>query len=221
MLMSMSKISWRKSSAILAGLVVAGFMAHALWPSPQFRFLRGHELVADEDPGRLYKLSGDLAQLGQTIDRELIGHGYQRMNEDRWSGGTNVEYRSAKGSPQVFLILGRDQTRTMSVWICSERKRSRLREFVDDVEDLLPFSHKGRGGSAKYACIANLKQIDGAVQTWLLENPLMTNQIPRDADLFGPELYIRNKPKCPEGGEYMIGKAGEVPRCSIPWHRWD
>jgi len=46
----------------------------------------------------------------------------------------------------------------------------------------------------------------------------MTNEIPRDADLFGPQAYIRAKPQCPEGGEYTIGKVGEHPRCSNPWH---
>lgn len=68
------------------------------------------------------------------------------------------------------------------------------------------------------ACVAILKQLDGAKNTWALEYQKTTNDIPTDSDLFGPNSYIREKKKCPRGGRYTIGRIGELPKCSIPEH---
>jgi hypothetical protein len=70
-------------------------------------------------------------------------------------------------------------------------------------------------------CIANLKQLDGAKNSWALEYRKTTNDTPTDSDLFGPNGYIQQKPSCPEGGIYLIGKVGESPRCTIPQHSLD
>jgi len=73
--------------------------------------------------------------------------------------------------------------------------------------------------SSGQSCIANLKQLDGAKATWELEQGKTNlNESPMDADLFGTTLYIREKPKCPKGGVYSLGKLSEKPRCSIPNH---
>src|SRR5687768_1837351 len=37
----------------------------------------------------------------------------------------------------------------------------------------------------RLCCIANLKQIEGAKHTWMLEKEKTTNDIPTDAELFG------------------------------------
>ena len=68
------------------------------------------------------------------------------------------------------------------------------------------------------ACIGNLKTIDGAKATWALENKKKNSDIPTDAELFGPTLYLREKPVCPAGGIYMIRAVDKKPRCSIPGH---
>jgi len=75
-----------------------------------------------------------------------------------------------------------------------------------------------RQSAALSSCIADLKQIDGAKQTWALENHKRTNDTPTAADLFGPSQYIRAAPKCPQGGSYFIGQVWEKPRCSFPGH---
>ena len=69
-------------------------------------------------------------------------------------------------------------------------------------------------------CVANLKQINGAKDTWALEHRMGTNEIPKDADLFGgeKELYIKEKPICPKGGTYILGRVGEKVRCTFPGH---
>jgi hypothetical protein len=75
-----------------------------------------------------------------------------------------------------------------------------------------------RGGSPRTACVANLRCLDGVKSTWALENKKSTNDVPTDSDLFGPTLYIREKPTCPSGGSYNLRAVGRKPRCSVPGH---
>ena len=64
----------------------------------------------------------------------------------------------------------------------------------------IPNFIKAREASQKNACIANLKQIDGAKNTWALEQKKVSADVPNDTDLFGATLYIRDKPGCPANG---------------------
>jgi hypothetical protein len=202
---------------ILAGLIVGGIVSHALRPSPPFSFLRGHR----PGPSGAYELSGDPVELSRKIDHELISQGLKRITEEQWSKGRKVKYRSADEVTQVFLVSETDPARPVSFWIRSLRGRSRLSTIGSDILSLLTFTRGNYRGSAVNACIANIKQIDGAQATWALENPRRTNEIPSDADLFGPQAYIRVKPECPSGGRYTRGNIGEHPHCSIPWHDLD
>ena len=66
-------------------------------------------------------------------------------------------------------------------------------------------------------CIANLTQIDGAVQQWTLERKLPTTNT---YSLESSELrsYLKGSvlPKCPSGGRYFPGATvAGVPRCSV------
>jgi len=65
------------------------------------------------------------------------------------------------------------------------------------------------------ACIANLKQLDGAKATWALENKKSGSEIPVDEDLFGPKLYIREKPVCPANGSYLLLSVETKPVCTV------
>ena len=76
----------------------------------------------------------------------------------------------------------------------------------------------GCGRTSGSSCICNLKQIDGAKATWALENGKKNSDIPTESDLFGLTNYIRDKPICPEGGIYTLGRVDDPPRCSIPEH---
>ena len=73
-------------------------------------------------------------------------------------------------------------------------------------------------GLSRHRCRDQLKSIEGAMRTWMLEKRKTTNDVPADSDLFGATLYVREKPECPNGGTYTIGKVGEKPRCSIKGH---
>ena len=68
------------------------------------------------------------------------------------------------------------------------------------------------------SCQANLRTIDGLKASWALEIDSISNAIPTDADLFGYDKYIREKPMCPAGGTYTLGSVNQKPHCSIPDH---
>src|SRR5213592_1365401 len=78
----------------------------------------------------------------------------------------------------------------------------------------IPNFIKARTASQKNACIANLKQIDGAKASWALEQKKVVTDVPADADLFGPTQYIRDKPDCPGGGAYALNDVGSKPTCT-------
>ena len=82
----------------------------------------------------------------------------------------------------------------------------------------IPNFIKAREASQKNACIANLKQIDGAKNTWALENKKVNTDTPVDSDLFGAALYIRDKPECPAAGTYTLGTVVTKPVCTVAGH---
>ena len=82
----------------------------------------------------------------------------------------------------------------------------------------IPNFVKARTASQKSACIANLKQIDGAKATWALENKKTTADLPTTGDLYGTTKYIRDEPSCPGGGVYVINTVDLKPTCNIAGH---
>jgi prepilin-type N-terminal cleavage/methylation domain-containing protein len=79
----------------------------------------------------------------------------------------------------------------------------------------IPNFVKARTASQKNACIANLKQLDGAKSTWALEQKKVNSDTPADTDLFGATQYIRDKPECPGGGTYTIGDVATRVTCTL------
>ena len=69
------------------------------------------------------------------------------------------------------------------------------------------------------ACVNNLMTIQAVKQDWAAEHHKLSNEVPMDSDLFGPDKYIRERPLCPLGGTYTLGAVSEPARCSIPRHR--
>ena len=82
----------------------------------------------------------------------------------------------------------------------------------------IPNLVKARKASAKTACVANLKSIEGAKAYWALENKKNDQDVPSDADLFGTDKAIARKPECPAGGTYSLGSVADKPTCSVPEH---
>ena len=79
----------------------------------------------------------------------------------------------------------------------------------------IPNFVKARTASQRSACIANLKQIDGAKATWALEQKKTNTDTMGDGDLFGSTLYIRVKPSCPANGTYDLQDVQTRPSCSL------
>jgi len=79
----------------------------------------------------------------------------------------------------------------------------------------IPNFIKARASSQRNACIANLKQIDGAKATWALENKKLNTDTPVETDLYGDTNYIRVQPLCPGGGTYTINNVATRPVCSL------
>ena len=74
---------------------------------------------------------------------------------------------------------------------------------------------KARTASQKNACIANLKQVEGAKANWALEQKKVDTDTPATTDLYGAANYIRTEPLCPGGGTYTIGNVATRPVCSL------
>jgi len=79
----------------------------------------------------------------------------------------------------------------------------------------IPNFVKARTASQKNACIANLKQIEGAKANWALENKQQNSNTPQVTDLYGTTQYIRVEPLCPGGGTYAINTVSDPPTCSL------
>ncbi len=79
----------------------------------------------------------------------------------------------------------------------------------------IPNFVRARTQSQKNACINNLRQIDGAVQTWALENKQAADASVNFANIQG---YLKNEVLCPAGGttfadSYSISTVTNKPTC--------
>ena len=72
--------------------------------------------------------------------------------------------------------------------------------------------------AARNECVNHLRQIDGAIQQYALENKLSENDSVT-AEQITP--YLKNHEavfRCPSGGTYTFGPVTNLPLCSIPGH---
>ena len=82
----------------------------------------------------------------------------------------------------------------------------------------IPNLVKARKQATTTACIQNLKTMQGAKGIWALEMKKGDGDVPTDADLFGPDKSISDKPQCPGGGTYDLRAVNEKPTCTAPGH---
>ncbi len=78
---------------------------------------------------------------------------------------------------------------------------------------IAPSYKKARPIAQENACIANMKQLDGAKAQWAAENKLGASAAPQFSEL-APFLKGGLIPACPLGGTYTLGVVHEPPRCS-------
>jgi prepilin-type N-terminal cleavage/methylation domain-containing protein len=79
----------------------------------------------------------------------------------------------------------------------------------------IPNFVKARSTAYMNGCISNLRQLDGAVQTWALETKQADNTQVEFDQIKG---YLRNQVVCPAGGKtfadsYHLGTVQEKPTC--------
>src|SRR6188508_3329066 len=79
----------------------------------------------------------------------------------------------------------------------------------------IPNFIKARTTAQKNACINNLRQIDGAIQQWALENKKDTTAAVVFTDI---SSYLKNSVVCPSGGtlfsdSYTIVDVSQKPTC--------
>ncbi len=81
---------------------------------------------------------------------------------------------------------------------------------------------RARENSRGQACQENLTKIDGAKEQWALELKLSNGTALADsaaylgdANIFGPNGYVKKEPLCPSGGTYTVSNIGTDPSCSI------
>ena len=77
----------------------------------------------------------------------------------------------------------------------------------------IPNFVKARSTAQKNSCIANLKQIDGAVQQWALENKKQSSDTVTTTDAAD---YLKGSllPVCPAGGTYATSTVAASPTCT-------
>ncbi len=79
----------------------------------------------------------------------------------------------------------------------------------------IPNFVKARQSSQRSACIANLKQIEGAKATWALEQKKVETDSPPDSALYGTGNYIAVQPYCPASGSYSVNAVDTRPTCTL------
>lgn len=74
----------------------------------------------------------------------------------------------------------------------------------------IPNYVKTREVSHRKACIANLKQLEGAVQNWALETRKASGDPIASIELFGATNYLRREIVCPANGSpYNYFRVGD------------
>ena len=78
----------------------------------------------------------------------------------------------------------------------------------------IPNFVRARTRAQQEACIANLKQIEGAIQVWAIDNNKGSGDKPEWSDL--TPTYVRTQPACPGGGAaYVLPVVSGRPTCSL------
>ena len=88
----------------------------------------------------------------------------------------------------------------------------------------IPNFVKARTTAQTNACIANLKQIDGAIEQFALETKKATGTAVTMAQICGADLYIKVAPTCPATASVYTGASvGTQPVCpstaTYPLHK--
>jgi prepilin-type N-terminal cleavage/methylation domain-containing protein len=75
---------------------------------------------------------------------------------------------------------------------------------------------RARESSRAKSCVANLQQMNSAVEQWAMDNKKNTSATVAISALVGSTGYIKSTPTCPSGGSYGTNlTVGTNPTCTI------
>ena len=78
----------------------------------------------------------------------------------------------------------------------------------------IPNFVRARARAQANACIANLKQVEGAIQVWAIDTGAAADaNAPTVAELVTQNYLRAPEPTCPLGGSYTTGKVDGRPTC--------
>ena len=77
----------------------------------------------------------------------------------------------------------------------------------------IPNFMRARHKAQSDTCIANLRQVDQAMQMWALDTNQAETAIPDWIELV-PQ-YLKNQPGCPSSGSYSLNSVADGPSCSL------
>jgi len=81
---------------------------------------------------------------------------------------------------------------------------------------VIPNFIRARNTPSTNACINVLRQMDGAIQQWALENQKQPGDTIGMSDIIP---YLKGEFRCPQGGNYAVGPAvSNGVTCSFPGH---
>ena len=86
----------------------------------------------------------------------------------------------------------------------------------------IPNFVKARVTAQQTGCINNLRQLDGALNTYALEAHLGADAALTDLNVLKPYIKLDSNgdiPHCPAGGTYSITTVSNSPTCSVAGHR--
>lgn len=126
-------------------------------------------------------------------------------NEIRQLRNDNIKLTKELLTAQSSTALQQQQAQQQVQQLAALNQELRTRTVADQQKAMLN------------ACINNLRQIDGAMQQWALENQKPATAIPTAKDI---ARYLKDNalPVCPAGGIYTLNAVSVEPTCNIPGH---
>jgi len=114
---------------------------------------------------------------------------------------------------QLTLQAQTAQAQVQSMQAQAEATRNNAAQALVQAQKL---QNESRTQAQLNACINNLRQIDGAIQQWALENrqPATARVTPADVVRYLGGVM----PVCPAGGVYTLTTVIIPPTCSVPGH---
>jgi chromosome segregation ATPase len=98
-----------------------------------------------------------------------------------------------------------------------QESQRELQQLQNQNQQLAQQNQEQQTNEDRNECINNLRQIDGAIQQWALENRQAANS-PVTLDQLAPYFKNSTAPVCPGGGVYSVTTVSAQPSCSIPGH---